>query len=159
MKKLSLLVALLSASSVLAFADDGQVYIDASIIAPRMVGLNANAGYLFNQYLGLEGGLTYIPSSGVNWVGTQSYYMFDGAIKGILPLGDIFSLYGKVGLGLNEYSMSSYGNNYAGQSNLGLLLGAGAAFNLSKDWSLHVEDIQVTGNNPNLLMFGAEYKF
>ena len=160
-KRILILLALITASSVYAA---NSVYVDANAGLNTSyadgLGLNLNVGYLFNSYLGVEGGVTY-GASNINWNGGNNYYMYDAAVKGVLPLSDVFALYGKLGVGYNTYSSCSgciNGYQYTG-SNIGMLYGAGAQFNLSKQWSLHVEDYTVTGNNPNMLMFGAEFKF
>lgn len=167
MKKI--LLALLCVSSVSSFAES-PVYIDANIglnTSWSSTALNADVGYMFNRYFGIEGGLTY--SSGYNYnygpySWSTNYWMLDGAVKGVLPLSDVFALYGKLGLGLNNYTSSWSGcpgcgsPSYSG-SNLGVFVGVGGQFNLSRDWSLHLEDYTTTGANPNMFMFGAQYNF
>lgn len=169
MKRL-LTLGLLSAS-LLAYADT-PVYVDTNIginTSWDTLGLDADMGYMFSKYIGVEGGLTYSPGYSYNWGPysySSNYWMFDGAAKGVLPLSDIFSLYGKVGLAFNNYSgsWSGCGNygcgspEYSG-SNVGLLLAGGVQFNLSRQWSLHVEDHTSTGPNPNFLMFGGQFNF
>ncbi len=169
LKKL-LIVSLLSLA-VTANADP--VYVDANIglnTSWSSLGLNADAGYMFNKYLGAEGGFTYSPGYSYNWGPnysySSSYWMFDVAAKGVLPLTNVFSLYGKLGLAFNNYSGSWGGCNgwgcsgpgYTG-SNVGLLIAGGAQFNISRQWSLHLEDYTSTGSNPNFLMFGAQFNF
>jgi len=154
-----LLVALLAVAATIASAE---TYIDANIGANTTwstLGLNANAGYMFNPYIGAEGGFTYSFGGTANSA-YGSYYMFDAAAKGVLPLSSIFSLYGKLGVGYNTYSAWGCSNCGNVNSNVGLLVGAGAQFNLSKNWSLHVEDYTVTGSgNPNMLMAGGQFTF
>lgn len=165
-KKLLLALSILT---TVVYAD-GPVYIDANIGANTSwddLGLNANVGYLFNRYFAVEGGFTYSPGYTYNTAGTtfnSNYYMFDGAAKGILPLSDMFSLYGKLGVAYNDYTSSWNGCPGCGTptyygSNFGVLFGAGAQFNLARHWSLNLEDYTVTGPNPNFLVFGGEYKF
>lgn len=132
---------------------------------------------MFNKYVGLEGGFTYSPGSSTTWnngwgssaSSSSDYYMLDAAVKGVLPLTEQFSLFGKLGIANNTYTWSGSacdGNNCANSSsswsNTGLLIGAGAAFNLSRQWQLHLEDYTSTGNNgnnPNFFMFGGQYNF
>lgn len=169
MKKILLLLMCISTIPAATAA----AYIDANIGANtswNSLGLNADAGYMFNKYLGLEGGLTYSPGYSYNWGPgysyNTSYWMFDGAVKGVLPLSNIFELYGKLGLALNNYTttwngcngISCGGPNYSG-SNIGILVAGGAQFNLTRQWSLHVEDYTSTGPNPNFLMFGGQFNF
>lgn len=166
-KLLCLIVLSGSASAIFA-----QPYIDANVginTSWNQLGLNLNGGYMFSKYLGAEGGFTYSPGYTYNWGPysySSSYSMIDIAAKGVLPLTSIFAVYGKAGLGFNTYSGNwncegRYGCNnpsYYG-SNTGLFIAVGGQFNLSKQWSLHVEDYTVTGPNPNFLVFGAQYNF
>ncbi|RTK95238.1 MAG: hypothetical protein EKK64_07295 [Neisseriaceae bacterium] len=146
-----LFIGLLGLVAVQAYAD---VYVDGNIGLNTTYGAfawNVDGGYMINKNLGLEGGLTY--SSG-SYYWNSDYWMFDGAVKGVLPLSDVFALYGKAGLALNSYT-GEYSN-----ANLGILLGVGAQFNLDRYWTLHVEDYASTGYaNPNFLMFGGQYNF
>jgi opacity protein-like surface antigen len=167
-KLLAGLVALAAISNIaIAAAPGDPIYVDANIglnTSWNTLGLNADVGYMFNRYVGVEGGLTYSPGYSYNsgpYSYSSSYYMLDAAVKGVLPLSQVFSIYGKLGLGYNNYS--SWDNPapapaYYG-SNVGILIGAGAEFNLTKNWSLQVEDYTVTGPNPNFLMFGGKYRF
>lgn len=167
MKKI--LVVLLGSICITAGAEN--VYVDANIgmnTSWSAVGLSADVGYMFNRYVGLEGGFTYSPGYSYNWGGgsswSSSYYMFDGAVKGVLPLSNMIDLYGKLGLAFNNYSSSWNGCSGCGGptyygSNVGLLMAGGVQFNLSRQWSLHVEDYTSTGPNPNFLMFGGQFNF
>lgn len=172
MKKI--LAMLLIGGSVSAFA--GNAYIDADVgvnTSWSELGLGVDAGYMFNKYVGLEGGFTYSPGSSYNygWGSYSSnYYMLDGAVKGVLPLTEQFSLFGKLGIAFNNYTTTytcnngnpGCGNGWDGSwtgSNTGVLFGGGAQFNLSRQWSLHVEDYTSTGDNPNFFMFGGQYNF
>lgn len=170
MKKL--LLTLLSGLSVMsATANIIGPYADANIginTSWSTLGLNANAGYMFNKYLGVEGGFTYSPGYSYNWgSGTYStsYFMFDAAAKGVLQLNNEFALFGKLGLGFNNYNSwdgcSGYncsGPSYYG-SNVGLLFGIGGQYSISKNLALQLQDYTVTGSNPNFFMFGVQYKF
>ena len=129
-----------------SYGGTDSVYVDANIginTSNNNLGLNANVGYLFNRYYGVEAGLT----------GSDNYFMYDAAVKGVLPLSNLVNLYGKLGAGVNNYS----GTN--SPTTVGLLYGAGVGFNIAHNWELHVEDYTVTGANPNFLMFGGQYKF
>lgn len=189
MKKLLIILASISG---IAAADVNPIYIDANIgylSAPSSewngsMAFNANAGYQFNQYIALEGGVTgssLNSNSNTSFGGSApsgSYWAADVAAKGILPLAEAFALYGKAGISYNWYNVSS---SFAGFSNdnslstAGLLLGIGAQFNLTKQWSLHLEDnytvlfnssnssagsyTNTSYSNPNVVMFGAQYNF
>lgn len=173
MKKL--LIACLMATTGIASAE---AYLDANAGVNTTWGspaFNINAGYMFNQYFGVEGGLTY-SGGDTETLGTisstSSYYMLDMAAKGVLPLSSRFALYGKLG-GAGGYNI----NNFVGALSPvmptglsgGLFLGAGAQFNLSNNWSLHLEDIQTINfesiqlfsghSNPNILLLGGQFNF
>ena len=98
---------------------------------------------MFSHYIGLEGGIS----------GTDNYFLYDGAVKGVVPLGNLVSLYGKLGVGINNY------DGLFSNSSVGLLYGGGVSFNVAHNWQLHVEDYTVSGPNPNFLMFGAHFNF
>lgn len=159
-------------SSMCFTAAAGDVYIDANVgvnTSWSTLGLNADVGYMFSKYVGLEGGFTYSPGYNYNWgpsTWSSDYYMFDGAVKGVLPLSSLIDLYGKLGIAFNNYSASwngcpgySCGGPAYSGSNVGLLMAGGVQFNLSRQWSLHVEDYASTGPNPNFLMFGGQFNF
>ena len=177
MKKI--LGLMLTVASV-SYSFAGNTYIDGNIgvfnpptsFYSASVGLNANIGYMFNPYFGLEGGLTYSPlnvaenTSAVNV--TSDYFGLDVAVKGLLPLSRSFGLYGKLGLSENWYNSTvSVGGLSASASgdSTGGLVGVGAQFNLTRNWSMHLENdytflFSPDGiSNPNLAMLGVEYKF
>ncbi len=66
------------------------VYIDAnagvSTVDNYDTAYNINAGYMLNDYFGLEGGYTW----------NQGNNFWDAAVKGILPI-PIVDIYGKLG--------------------------------------------------------------
>ncbi|RTK99416.1 MAG: hypothetical protein EKK57_09615 [Proteobacteria bacterium] len=138
MKKISCLILGLLASSVYA-----NVYVDGNVgiaTSSNNLAISLDGGYMVNQFLGLEGGYT----------GTSGYSVWDGAVKGVLPIGGVVDLYGKLGLGIPTCD----------GCNTGLLYGAGVGFHIAPSWQLHVEDYAVSGaGNPNFLMFGAHFAF
>jgi hypothetical protein len=68
------------------------------------------AGYQMNKYSAFEFGIGVIPSIkydlSVDLLGVQAVnsneYVYDAYVKGILPLNDSFSVYGKIGFALLE---------------------------------------------------------
>lgn len=181
MKKL--LFFLLNCCCIFAYANVGDnndpVYFDFNVGTMNSLsadtsnsfGTNINAGYMFNRYYGVEGGLIYSPvsiSGAASNNNSLNYYALDAAIKGVIPFSHIFSLYGKIGVSQNlfdNYSKSSNGQAFSTYS-IGGLIGAGAQFNLSKNWSLHIEDEYIPilnpvngAGNPNFVFAGAEFKF
>lgn len=167
---------------------DGQGYIGANIGYVNIndwwqasEALTINGGYNFNKYWALEGGVTWVypvtsdyssPSASGSYTQNQSFA--DAAIKGILPLSDIFNVYAKGGLGI-AYSSSSMGisspptsNDWGGSSSgtsLGVYMALGGELILSPRVDLVFEDyglMPVVGNswsNINVFGVGAKYKF
>lgn len=117
--------------------------------------IEVNAGYNFDRYYAFELQANMMPST--QWSNNllNSYNVFSGAAKGILPLSNEFDLYGKLGLGLgmsywsgqtlintnstydcktNIYTCSG---NATGAIGLGTI---GANFKLTDDFSIFVEN-------------------
>lgn len=131
---------------------------------------SVNAGYNFSRIFAVEGGYTGIASG--QYQASQYNNVFDVAVKGTLPLTERFSLYGRLGTGVNIMSWNGTAVNaptwYCGQNNTTNLLGlagAGASFALNQHFSLQIEDtlyipagINTTGQI-NLLLGGMQYKF
>lgn len=134
--------------------------------------LNVNAGYNFNRGLALEGGYTSLTSSQYN--SNLSNNIFDVAVKGTLPFSQVFSLYGRLGAGLNYATWGGTANNapawYCDQAysaNFNVLAGVGASFALSQHFDLRLEDTMLipvgsanqTSGNINLVLGGFQYNF
>lgn len=126
-----------------------QAYINANIGGENTkskFSSSVNAGYNFTNWAALEGGLTF---------SDRGYGIIDGAFRGNLPLSNNFSLFAKAGLAGNLY----YNNMPRPiNSEVGLLLGAGLKFDLSKNWAINLEDYAVT-SGPNFLMAGLQFNF
>lgn len=133
---------------------------------------NINAGYNFNPYFALEGGYNLI--AGSEYGATTTTNIIDVAAKGTLPFSDVFSLYGRAGLG---YGMNGWSGtvNYSPtcslcdtgvNSNYGLaLVGLGVSFSFDKHFDLRVEDTAYipfsntyTGS-VNAVTGGVQYNF
>lgn len=128
-------------------------YIDANVGAnttDNSMAYSADAGYTFNKYLGLEGGVT---GSGSSNATKSNFYLFDGAGKLTLPLGSNVSIFGKLGVG----DCNSCGSN--ANSNLGVFFGGGLEVAINRNWAVQIQDYTVTGDAPNFIMFGGEFKF
>jgi len=141
MRRILLLASLLCTLN--AFADNSGVYINANAgvntASNYQFAYNANAGYMFNTYLGVEGGFT----------GSNSSY-WDVAVKGVLPI-PIVDIYGKLGM--------AYVNNYSSTSG-GVLYGAGIAFPILPYVRINIEDYAISNaNTQNFLMGGLQVKF
>lgn len=163
MKKI--LGAILGLASFAAFASnaDNAVYIDANIGMNTSYSsgtgasngtVNQSGGYFLggnfgvnvNRYLGLEVGYTNAwvnYGGGSGQYGTIQYGLTDFAVRGTIPLGEVFDLYGRIGI-------AGYDNSPNGAAmsvnNLGALYGMGAEWNLSKQWALSLEYWGATGS-------------
>lgn len=132
---------------------------------------NLNVGYNFNRGFALEGGYNLFANQQMG--ATTTTNIFDVAAKGTLPLSDMFSLYGRLGLGLglNGWSgNSSTPNCELCQSNdntymLGLA-GIGGSFALDKSFDIRIEDTlyvpfanTFVGSTINAVTVGVQYNF
>lgn len=119
--------------------------------------LGANIGYKFNQYVAGEIGynnlwLASSPSNSGGQVGVE-----DIAAKGTLPLGDIFSLYGRLGVAGYQNVDNTDAGKFA--HNIGILYGAGAQWAVSRNLAVQLEDWSVTGLGQNIIQVGASLSF
>lgn len=182
MKKLiTLLLSGLIANvcAVETVAGDSGAYVNVNSGIAKLYNLptgswagSVNAGYNFNQAFAIEIGDTLLPSSQFGASVTEN--VFDVAVKGTLPLSEMFSLYGRLGLGVGTNSWSGTVATTGscilcagGQSSTyGVgLAGIGASFKLSQHFDLRVEDYGLipfqntyTGA-ANVVTFGTQYNF
>ena len=133
--------------------------------------LGGNAGYNFNRGFAVEGGMTMLPSQQSGQLSTYSLY--DAAVKGTIPLSNVFSLYGRLGAAMGYSSWSGATNSPAvyqttgSAYNYGGLAGVGGSFVLSRHFDLRVEDyayIPVNGQGGNfggvnVVTGGVQYNF
>ena len=178
LKKLSLALGLASLIGMAVADDNSGAYINlnsgfatsAYLPTGEWIG-NLNAGYNFNRYFAVEGG--YNIMAGSQFDATASTNIFDAAAKGTLPLFKDFDLYGRAGLGWGITGHSGTPNvancvlcTQANNGNFMLgLAGAGASYELSKHFELHLEDtmyIPFTSSATgaiNAVTFGVQYNF
>lgn len=144
--------------------------------------LTVNAGYNFNPYFAAEAGVTWVSpitsqynsGSGLSGNYSQNQSFGDIAVKGTLPLSNIFDAYAKIGIGVG-YSSSSinmnngltnYNWNGANSGwNTGMYMALGGEFKLGQHWGLTFEDygmMPFVGNswgNINVFGVGGKYNF
>lgn len=124
-------------------------------------------GFYMNKNLGVEIGMDAQPDGG-NSAGQAMIMSYHLAAKGVLPLSDVFSLYGKLGLGVNTYE-GEQGSPLGGmqminQASLGAYGAGGMMFNFNKNFGLYLEASGIAvpqiGNNgnPNNGSFGSTYQ-
>ena len=133
-----------------------------------------NAGYNFNRAFALEGGAALL--AGQQYGSADSAQMiFDMAVKGTIPLSDVFSLYGRLGAGFSTLTYNGTQNsgpswfaNSSGVINSMVGLGSvGGSFKLDRHFDLRVEDTYyiplgssgVTSGNVNQALVGVQYNF
>ena len=140
-------------------------------VSNSSLALAGNAGYNFNRGFALEGGMTYLPSQQGGQLATYSIY--DIAARGTLPLSNVFSLYGRLGVATAYSSWSGSSctpviyQNTGSAWNYGGLAGVGASFALSRHFDLRVEDyayIPVNGEGgnfgtANVITGGVQFNF
>lgn len=133
-----------------------------------------NAGYNFNRAVALEGGAALLAGQQYNSADTAQM-IFDMAVKGTIPLSDVFSLYGRLGAGFSTLTYNGTQNsgpswfaNSSGVINNMVGLGSvGGSFKLDRHFDLRVEDTYyiplgssgVTSGNANQALVGVQYNF
>jgi len=87
---------------------------------------------------------------------------FGGAVVGIVPLGEHFELFGKVGIGSTELKATGSGaGGTATTSERGsdVLYGAGAAFNITRNFGVRAEYERLNDSEVNIFSVGLQYRF
>lgn len=143
-----------------------------SNLATGSFAFGASAGYNFNRAFAVEGGWSNFASAQYGATAFNNFY--DVAVKGTLPLSKIFSLYGRLGGGINTNSISGIATgasdnfrNSNGSATFGALAGIGGSFVLSRHFDLRVEDYVIipigsgggTFGNSNAIMGGVQFNF
>lgn len=122
-------------------------------------------GFYLNKNLGIEVGMDALPD-GANSAGQSMIMSYHMAAKGMLPLSNVFSLYGKAGVGVNSFSGEQLGTNGMGMANevsLGLYYAGGMQFNFNKNFALYLEGSGIAGSaignnhSSNVGNFGSSY--
>lgn len=130
-----------------------------------------NAGYNFNSGFAVEGGYNLLASS--QFGATTTSNIFDVAVKGTLPFSEVFSIYGRAGIGVGTdgWNGTASGtpswlcnNQYNATYGTGLF-GIGGSFKLSRSFDLHIEDYafipfsNTMNGGINIVSLGAQYNF
>lgn len=198
MKKI--LASILITTSALTFADTGMnmdmmgmgnsaptpgetniaksMYFDFGLGVGSASGLSSSAntainamtmGAYFSNNLGVEVGMDTLPN-GSNSNGQAMIMTYHLAAKGVLPLSQVFNLYAKGGLGINQYQaqimnndMNVMGMQMINQTSFGLYYAGGMQFNFNRNFAIYLEGSGVAvpgiGNNGNAAMgsLGSTY--
>jgi len=182
MKKL--LAVLLAGSSLMAFAD-ADLYIGGGAgaawnnVNTSGFSFRLNGGYNFNDYLAVELGTTNVAQAGSGEL-NQNLQFWDLSVKGTLPMGDTFALFGQLGGAYGVPGMvaapsgttstaalnnnDSTGNLTLFQDRWDMLAGVGAQYNLTKKTAVTLGDYYYFGStqfqgNTNVLLAGIKYNF
>ncbi len=130
---------------------------DASIASHSQNGFGWNilAGYKFIPYVGVEMGYTNYADSNVTFVdsstGHLSFYSYDIAAKGILPLQDSgFDLFAKLGVAHSHVSASnsstySFSKSHGSATNA--FYGVGVDYNLTSNVAANIQWQRARGNS------------
>lgn len=114
-------------------------------------------GYFINPNVAIEGGYVDAGTQKYNFGSTNVEAKTTGgsiAVLGIVPLGEQFSFFGK--LGYNSYTSSVTG--FGSGSTSGSLYGLGGMFKITDSLSLRLEYEKVASDTA-LTTFGVQYKF
>lgn len=158
---------LVTISSSAAMAESGKFYIAGELgagsygikVTSRYTNtefakpgvLSLSGGYHFNEYLGLEAGLSIFSESTINTSGsigakeTLKANSVKAAVVGTLPLGQRFDLFAKLGMANTkiDYTYSSTGgiveSGSANASKTNMLVGLGGQFNINKHFGIRAQ--------------------
>lgn len=164
LKKLSCLAALVTIVSMPAVADNNGLYVGGQLSNTKLkisAGgdsesesfnvISGLAGYQFNRHLALEArigtGVTDETYTADDYRETVSIgHQAAILAKGIVPVNDVFSLYAVAGFGAVKYDFKETGNGFSyseSETIDGFAAGVGAAFNISPQWAVSVEYMQL----------------
>ena len=123
--------------------------------------LNVDVGYRFNQNFSAEifaRSLSFRLFDGL--FGDSSYYPDSHvgvAVLGTIPVGNDFSLYGRLGLGRTEMKSGRKAKQDYNETDPSL--GVGVRYALSPAWSINVEATRFTKTKVNTYLLGVQYDF
>lgn len=121
-------------------------------------------GFYMNKNFGVEIGMDVLPN-GANSAGEGMIDTYHLAAKGLIPLSEDFSLYGKAGLGINAYEgeTPTPGDPMSNYASVGLYTAAGVQFNFNQHFGIYLEGSDVlipninNNGNTNYGSFGSTY--
>lgn len=182
MKKLAM-AAMLSTVviSTAAFADAGGFFValDAQNwstsggggITNPSTGYRVGGGYNFTENWGVEVNYAKSGDATQQGGGTLNGSSTQLAAVGTYPINNMFSVYGKLGMGSNKIGGSATNGCTVCSAN-SALYGVGGTYNINKQFGVRLEYLQLgnmtgtgTGNNPTTaisahnISLGAVYKF
>lgn len=127
------------------------------------------AGYKFNRYLALEGSYmnlgeftASVTSGGVSANVTGEATSWNIAAVGMLPLGNQFSLFGKLGWAWTDAaaSVTVGGTNVrVGEDDDEAIYGVGVQWDMTRNWALRAEWERLDKSEIDMLSIGVQFKF
>lgn len=144
-------------------AGKNTVAADSSTTWVASTATSVFGGYAFNERVAAEAAYTNLgtaetdPASTVQGTGS----LISLSAVGTLPLGRVFSLYGKVGVGQSKFEVASTSFS---ESNTGVVYGLGGLFNIGQRAGIRVayDKFKVGSTTPtdsSIVSVGALFKF
>jgi hypothetical protein len=131
-----------------------QVGVAGSVFNDTGPYLHFALGNQLNSNLALEGGVTAIPNGGDS--GIDDLYSLDGDVKAMLPLGDRFNMYAKVGPSLVYLKDDDH-------DGMGIMANGavGVAFNVTEHWTTDFSVGLMAGEDTSVMttQLGFGYHF
>lgn len=189
LKKLSCLAVIATLSSMPALANTEGFYVGGQLSTTKLkenassysdstnfTVLSGLVGFQFNPYFAVEGrygqGISDQSASEDGDIVTTKVSRQTAILaKGIVPINDVFSMYGVAGLGAVKFTRQESINNVSlsySETLDGFTAGVGAAFNLSPQLALTLEYLQFPDKNfagdnfklkTNSVTVGVNYAF
>lgn len=135
-------------------------YVGASIGDTDFdTGLKLFVGQQFHSNLAWEAQFVHFGERDVRigpFNAEQSAWSLGGSVVGLLPVGQQFTLFGKVGL--HYVKSRTRGGVSNSDSDVDFGVGVGARFRLSQQWSLRLE-FEDIGDAGDIVSFGVQYRF
>ena len=137
--------------------------IDLGACEDTDTGWKVYGGYQFSPNFGIEGGYVYFGElTDAGPVTGQAWSLFISAV-GTFPIGEEVGIFGKLGLAHTEVKLADPLGSLT-DSDVGLMVGIGAKFNIDRNFSVRVEwerfaDVGGFEDDFDLLSAGLTYKF
>lgn len=132
--------------------------------------LNANIGYKFMRYIGLELGYTYLPNEdfgeGKDKYGIlrtargNSNRLYDAVVRLTLPFDNGFSLFGKLGIGYLNHDLSIVypdGGKEDTYGNFPAVAGAGVGYNFTPHFGVNAQFVATSETHEALNVWTNSY--
>jgi opacity protein-like surface antigen len=163
LKKIVIAAALVISTGAAVAADANPFYAGVDLgstkvdgLGSRKTGFGGFVGYQFSENLAVEGGYRRLASYTISGVDLDLNQAHISAV-GIAPLGNGFSLYGRLGYNNIDASASVAGKT-ASASTSGALVGIGAAYTVAPNITVRAEFQRPSSDSTNFNL-GVAFKF